>query len=73
MNMLDKLLEGLTTEDAMKKLLKASVLTEEDTEEQTDRFVELLVDLIAERSEEKAEEMIENHKIDYDHDLLYGR
>ena len=36
-------------------------------------LVDLLIDLIAERSEEKAEEIIENHKIDYDHDLLYGR
>ena len=37
------------------------------------RFVDLIIDLIAERSEEKAEEIIENHKIDYDHDLLYRR
>ncbi len=60
----------LTAEEELKILLRDENLPVEDN---VSRFVDLIIDLIAERSEEKAEEIIENHKIDYDHDLLYGR
>ncbi len=68
MSTLDKLLEGLTTEGALKKLLNQESVTKEETEEQTSRFVDLIIDLIAERSEEKAEEVVDKHERDYDHD-----
>ena len=50
---------------------------EPDTEQalrdftQSDRMVDLIIDLIAERSEDKAQEVLEDHKLDYDHDRLY--
>ncbi len=66
----------LTAEEELRETVKPSgpgPKTVEEYHNQSDRVIDLIIDLIAERSEEKAEEMIENHKIDYDHDLLYGR
>ncbi len=64
----------LTAEEELREIVKSSGPGPETLEEchnQSDRIVDLIIDLIAERSEEKAEEIIENHKIDYDHDRLY--
>ena len=66
--------DQLTTEEEIRKIFKSPYPgSEEENHVQIDRLVDLFVDLITERSEEKAEEIIENHKIDYDHDLLYER
>ena len=57
----------LTTEEALKHLMK----TTEGEDEEIDRFVDLIIDLIAERSEEKAEEAVDKHERSYNHDIPY--
>ena len=64
---------GLDTEEELRRIFRSDCPEMVDSDARIDRTIDLLTDLIAERSEEKAEEIIENHKFDYDHDLLYGR
>ena len=60
--------KNLTTEEALRKLIKADMpASEEEGKAMGDRMVDLIIDLIAERSEEKAEERVDQHERDYDH------
>lgn len=63
--------DGPTEEEERER--KKAMSTEEALRDfiQSDRMVDLIIDLIAERSEEKAQEVLEEHKLDYDHDQLY--
>ena len=55
----------LTTEEALKHLMK----TTDGEDDEINRFVDLIIDLIAERSEEKAEEAVDKHERNHDHDF----
>ncbi len=63
----------LTTEEELRKIfLSDCPETKDEDVAQINRLVDLIIDLIAERSEEKAQEVLEEHNLDYDHDVLYG-
>ncbi len=62
--------EKLTTEEALRKLIKDPMPLSEEEHTMADRMVDLIIDLIAERSEEKAEEVVDKHERDYDHDRI---
>lgn len=59
--------DNMTTEEAIKHLMK----TTEGEDEEIDQFVDLIIDLIAERSEEKAEEVVDKHEREWDHGRGY--